>query len=143
MPPDPSISPLLSDQSTARVPWEFSEAPDAGDPTAVPNVPTSEGRQLGAQLARLADVEEARLLERFPRHHKRCGDCAFRAGTDPNGCPETLMDAVKGIVEGVPFYCHKKFDPDGKPLLLCAGYAMLAGAGFAPEIDENRNDGGS
>jgi hypothetical protein len=111
----------------SRVPWDFSEPP-ADDETAVPNVPTPEGRLLGAQLARLADVEEERLRERFPHMHRRCGDCAFRAGTVPNGCPETLMDAVKGLVEAVPFYCHKKFDEDGKPLLLCAGYALLVGA---------------
>lgn len=121
----------LSDRKS-RAPWDFSEPP-ADDADAVPNVPTPEGRLLGAHLARLADVEEARLLERFPRHHKRCGDCAFRAGTDPNGCPETLMDAVKGIVESVPFYCHKKFDPDGKPLLLCAGYAMLVGSALSSD----------
>jgi hypothetical protein len=114
---------------TGKVPWDFSEAPSADDPTAVPNVPTPEGRLLGAELARLADIEEARLRERFPQQHHRCGDCAFRAGTDPNGCPETLMDAVKALAEAVPFYCHKKFTPEGKPALLCAGYALLVGAG--------------
>jgi hypothetical protein len=117
---------------TSRVPWDFSEPP-ACDADAVPNEPTPEGRILGEQLARLADVEEARLREKFPHMHHRCGDCAFRAGTVPNGCPETLMDAVKALVENVPFYCHKKLD-DGKPVLLCAGYGMLAGAFDAPEV---------
>ncbi len=106
------------------VPWEFS-APAKDDADAVPNLPTPEGRLLGAELARLTDVEEARVRERFPRHHRRCNDCAFRAGTDPNGCPETLMDAVKALAENVPFYCHKAFTPEGAPRLLCAGYAIL------------------
>jgi len=111
--------------TAVRVPWDFSTPAD-DDADAVPNLPTHEGRLLGAELARLADVEEARLRERFPRHQHRCGDCAFRAGTDPNGCPETLMDAVKALVEGVPFYCHK--GPDGEPKRLCAGYAILVGS---------------
>ncbi len=112
---------------STKAPWEFSEAP-ASVEESVPNVPTPEGRLLGAQLARLCDIEEARVRERFPQHHLRCNDCAFRLGTDPNGCPETLMDAVKGLVELVPFYCHKNFDVDGKPTKLCAGYAILCGS---------------
>jgi hypothetical protein len=107
------------------VPWEFSEPATEGD--GRPNVPTPEGRLLGEQRARLADYEEAAVRERFPRHHRRCGDCALRAGTIPNGCPETLMDVVKALVEGVPFYCHKATTPDGEPRVLCAGYAILAG----------------
>jgi hypothetical protein len=122
------LLPPEAEMANEQVPWEFSEPPASNDPTALPNVPTPEGRLLGAELARLADAEEARLRERFPRLHPRCNDCAFKAGTDPNGCPETLMDAVKALVECVPFYCHKKFDADGSPKRLCAGYAILAGA---------------
>lgn len=109
------------------VPWEFSTAPESAA-DAVPNTPTAEGRALGAELARIADIEEARQLERFPNAKPRCADCAFRAGTLPNGCPETLMDAVKALVECVPFYCHHAFE-DGCPTRLCAGYALLLGAG--------------
>jgi hypothetical protein len=105
------------------VPWSFSEL---ADETGVPNVPTSEGRALGTELARLTDIEEARLRERFPLAHRRCGDCALRAGTDPNGCAETLLDVVKALVEGVPFYCHKAVDEEGAPKILCAGFAILA-----------------
>lgn len=117
------------------VPWDFS-APPVDAANAVPNEPTPEGRMLGAELARLADAEEARVLERFPRHGRRCGDCAFRAGTVPNGCSETLMDAVKALVECVPFYCHKAVTPDGEPRRLCAGYATLmhAAADDKPEV---------
>lgn len=110
-----------------RAPWDFSVPPKNGE-DAHPNLPTDDGRLLGVQLARLTDIEEARLREKFPRMHRRCGDCAFRAGTDPNGCPETLMDAVKALVENVPFYCHKAFTPEGAPKLLCAGYAILIGS---------------
>lgn len=113
------------------VPWDFS-APPVDEAQAVPNEPTPEARALGAELARLTDGAEARVRERFPSHHRRCGDCAFKAGTVPNGCPETLMDAVKALAEGVPFYCHKAFTPDGSPALLCAGYAILMAAPERP-----------
>lgn len=101
----------------------------------MPNVPTPEGRALGEQLARLCDIEEARLREQFPKMHRRCGDCALRLGTDPNGCAETLMDVVKGVVEGVPFYCHKAM-PNGEPKLLCAGYAAIVGSDLSAAIKE-------
>lgn len=110
-----------------KAPWEFSSPPEAGEPS-VPNLPTTEGRLLGAELARLCDIEEDRLRARFPTMHRRCGECAFRLGTDPNGCTETLMDAVKALAEGIPFYCHKAITPDGQPKILCAGYAALAGS---------------
>lgn len=113
--------------SVTRVPWEFSKPPER-EAGAVPNLPTPEGRALGAQLARLADVEEERQREQFPNAKPRCADCAFRAGTLPNGCPETLMDAIKALAECVPFYCHHAFDNDGSPTRLCAGYALLIGA---------------
>jgi len=103
-------------------PWEFSEPPAEGE--GVPNVPTPEGRALGTQIARLCDQAEEQVRERFPRHHRRCGDCAFRAGTDPNGCVETVMDATKAVLEGIPFFCHKAM-PDGEPKLLCAGWTIL------------------
>lgn len=116
------------------VPWEFSEPSAEGD--GVPNAPTPEGRLLGEQLARLADHEEAILRERFPHAHRRCGDCALRAGTTPNGCAETLMDVVKALVEHVPFYCHKAMTPDGEPRVLCAGYAILAGTDLTDALSE-------
>lgn len=103
------------------LPWSFSEAAPEGE--GHPNLPTPEGRLLGAELARLCDIEEARLREQFPRLHPRCDDCALRAGTDPNGCPETLMDVIKCISESVPFYCHKGV-LDGEPKRLCAGFAI-------------------
>lgn len=37
---------------------------------------------------------------------ERCSTCAFRKGTVPNGCEQTLMDALKCIKEDVLFGCH-------------------------------------
>jgi len=84
------------------VPWAMSQKPDPA--TAVPNEPTSEGRKVGAMLGALADAAEAEQRRDFPDMLPRCNDCAFRAGTLPNGCEETLMDAMKCAVEGKPFY---------------------------------------
>lgn len=129
-------------------PWEFSTQPAADEPS-YPNLPTPLGRALGAELARLCDAEELRVRERHPHSARRCNDCAFRLGTDPNGCPETLMDAVKGLAENVPFYCHKHFDDDGKPTRLCAGWAILAGrdvlvalaGAVVPHLDDDEPGG--
>jgi hypothetical protein len=78
-----------------------------------PNLPTPEGRALGAELARLCDAEIK------PGDPERCLTCAFRAGTIPNGCAPTLMDAIKCAIEGAPFYCHEQ---RGK---LCSGWRLM------------------
>lgn len=116
----------------SAVPWAFSEVGEEG--VGVPNVPTPEGRLLGEQLARLTDIEEARLREQFPQMRRRCGDCALRSGTDPNDCPETLMDVIKAVVEHVPFFCHEALTAEGEPRMLCAGYAALAGLDGLAEV---------
>jgi hypothetical protein len=116
----------MSVPAVVRVPWEFSSPPESAE-AAVPNLPTPEGRALGVELARLADAQEPVHRERFPNMRPRCHDCAFRAGTLPNGCVETLMDAVKALAEAKPFYCHHGFS-DGEPTRLCAGYALLVGS---------------
>lgn len=89
---------------------------------------TPEGIAMGKQLARLCDVAEAEQRKRFPNQASRCQSCAFRAGTLPNGDPVTLMDAVKCLVEQVPFMCHQVFDKAGNPTEMCAGYAMMLSA---------------
>lgn len=92
------------------------------------NRPTPEGRELGAQIARLCDQEEAKqakkVLATIP---ERCGSCAFRGGTFPNGCAGTLMDAVHCIIEGRDFHCHEH----GRTDQLCAGFQMM-------KLDEHR-----
>lgn len=67
---------------------------------------TPEGRALGEQMARLTDKAIATLAAEGEADD-RCKSCAFRAGTVPNGCPQTQMDALKCVVEGVPFLCHQ------------------------------------
>lgn len=70
--------------------------------TTIVNEATDEGRQLGRELARLCDGELA------GRHDDRCRTCAFRSGEHlANGSPATLMDAVKCMTEGTPFWCHE------------------------------------
>lgn len=79
------------------------------------NRPTPEGEELGRELVRLIEPDVKRLeAEGVP--DARCSSCAFRLGTIPNGCPTTLMDALKCIMEGDPFYCHMGDKP------LCHGW---------------------
>ena len=101
----------------------------------VRNRPSLEGRALGAELARFADVEIAKLGTDL-----RCRSCAFRAGTVPNGCLPTVGDALKCSMEGVPFWCHERSH------LHCAGWAALCDPTkepvlmpypFSDEQDEN------
>lgn len=84
----------------------------------IENRPTFEGFELGYHLAR--------FFEQAPQIAERCFTCAFRQGTDPNGCPPTVMDAMKCVMEGVPFYCHER------PTELCGGYVCLRGDSGKP-----------
>lgn len=93
--------------------------------TLVPNRPTELGYEMGARLAAMTDAEELKLRLQFPNHAERCKTCAFTAGTVPNGCENTLMDAIKCVVESIPFMCHQHFDENGAPTELCAGFAIL------------------
>lgn len=98
------------------------------------NKPEFDGWALGFHLARFVDAE--------PQIAERCFTCAFRQGTDPNGCVTTVMDATKCVMEGVPFYCHER------PTKLCGGYVVLRAATesktrvawpFSDEISESKN----
>lgn len=92
------------------------------------NVPTPQGRLLGAQLGRLTEMEIVIQQRRFPSmKDKRCASCAFTAGTFPNGCPEAIMDALSCLTTGEPFYCHHDME-DGKPTKICAGWMYAIGA---------------
>jgi hypothetical protein len=111
-----------------------------------PNLPTPEGRALGREIARLCDTELA------GKRDDRCPTCAFRAGEHiANGSPETLMEAVKCLAEGEPFWCHEhdracagwvalRFPKDGlvkMPWEYCGGVDSADGVTpterFAPE----------
>jgi hypothetical protein len=90
--------------------------------TVVRNVGTEEGHRLGKELARLCDTAEPQARLRIPDLPPRCNSCALRCGNHhQNGSPETLMDVVKCMMEGVEFYCH---EPARKGHL-CSGWAML------------------
>lgn len=88
------------------------------------NKPCDAGRKLGSLLAKLTDRSEPAVLALFPDHAQRCNSCAFRGGTFPNGCMETVLDALKCVVEDIPFMCHQNMDSDGEPQDLCAGYMI-------------------
>lgn len=83
------------------------------------NLPTPEGEELGVEIARMTDAEFAKPENAdMP---KRCRTCAFSAGTVPNRCAGTVMDALKALMEKTEFQCH---ETPG----ICAGYAVSAKA---------------
>lgn len=67
---------------------------------------TPEGRRLGRVMATLSDRASARLVV-DGEPDERCKSCAFTHGTVPNGCVQTQLDALKAVVERVPFLCHQ------------------------------------
>lgn len=93
----------------------------------IPNRPTETGRRIGARIADACDIVAERQRAMFPNLRERCGTCAFRAGTIPNGCEETLADAVKCLVEKDRlFMCHETLK--GEEKVPCAGYMTLLSA---------------
>lgn len=78
-----------------------------------PNVPTDEGRAVGRELSKLYDAEAASQPD------ERCPGCAFRAGTQANGCLNTVRDALKAALQKrPPFRCHET----GR---VCAGWRLV------------------
>lgn len=75
-----------------------------------PNIPCPKGEALGKEIARLTPIVP-----------DMCFSCAFRLGTVPNRCLQTLLGAVNSVLDGVPFYCHIKHDAEGREKI-CAGY---------------------
>ena len=76
------------------------------DETRNRNRVTPEGRSLGAQMVRMTEPIIAELASKG-EPDRRCKSCAFRTGTVPNGCPQTQLDALKAVIEGVQFDCHQ------------------------------------
>jgi hypothetical protein len=66
---------------------------------------TPEGRAAGFQMVRLIEPAVAELV-RQGEPDERCKSCAGSLGTVPNGCPQTLGDFMKALIEDVPFLCH-------------------------------------
>jgi hypothetical protein len=80
----------------------------------IENTTTPEGRELGAHLSRMCEVEVARK-----GRDGRCYTCAFRAGDHlANGSPGTQMLALKCVMEREPFWCHEADKP-------CAGWLLM------------------
>lgn len=67
---------------------------------------TPEGRAAGEQLVRLTEPA-IEMLAAEGEPDERCRSCAFRLGTVPNGCAQTQLDALKCVVENIPFMCHQ------------------------------------
>lgn len=86
------------------------------------NKRTDEGAALGKEMARLCDSAEPDARLKVPELPPRCSSCAFRDGPHlANGSPETLMTAIKCVMEGVEFQCHDHNRKD-QP---CSGWAMM------------------
>ncbi len=103
---------------------------------------SEEGKAMGYLTSRMAE-EGGRLLKakgltdmNLPTlRDDMCPSCAFRRGTVPNGCLQTQMDALKAIVEGVPFLCHAP--KDGR---MCAGYIAARAAHVARPLPTSLTD---
>lgn len=67
---------------------------------------TDESIALGQQVARMSEKAVADLAAQG-EPDERCATCAFRPGTPPNQCGDTLIDAMKCVVEKEPFMCHE------------------------------------
>jgi hypothetical protein len=91
------------------------------------NRPTPEGIAIGKELARLTDRAEEANREKFPNAKERCGTCAYRLGTIPNGCAETVMDALKCALEFRTFMCHETM-VKGQCTKVCTGWLILCSA---------------
>lgn len=106
--------------------------------TLVRNKPTELGRSFGKNIARFCEERIKKYAGTGMAVPQRCGTCAFREGTVPNGCETTVWDAMKCALEGkVRFMCHEHRRDDEPPI--CAGYLLLANEGnpttIKPEYD--------
>lgn len=81
---------------------------------------TPEGRHVGQVLSSIVDGQIAQLVAE-DEPDERCKSCAFRIGTVPNGCLQTMADAIKAVSEGIPFLCHQ--DPARQTI--CYGWYVL------------------
>lgn len=86
------------------------------------NKATPEGRELGKRLAKFCDDAEPDARLRMPELPPRCASCAFREGQHvASGSPETQMDALKCVIEGIQFLCHEP----AREGMVCCGWAMM------------------
>ena len=85
---------------------------------------TPQGRAMGKNAARLAELGQIRLvadgltnLQHPSLRDELCKTCACQPGAVPNGCLQTQMDFLNSGVEGRGFLCHAPMD--GR---MCAGW---------------------
>ncbi len=84
---------------------------------------TPEGRAVGERLSRMTDIEVGKLIaEGEWEKDERCASCAFRYGTVPNGCPQTMLDAMKCVMEHKTFSCHVARDGVPAGVHPCMGW---------------------
>lgn len=100
---------------------------------AVRNRPTDEGTKLGKMMAKFCDDAEPKARLRLPELPPRCNSCAFRAGPHvASGSPETQMDVLKCVMEGVEFHCHEP----ARTGHICSGWAMMMLSKDGPDFAE-------
>lgn len=88
-----------------------------------PNRVTPEGRKVGEWISRRCDTEVGKLIaEGEWDKDERCASCAFRYGTVPNGCPQTMLDVVKSVMEKQTFSCHVARDGYEAGVHPCMGW---------------------
>ena len=107
----------------ARVPWEMSEERKPGEPVVSwkDRMPP-EAARVGKILAGMSREGGLILALQKIAVPDRCKTCAFREGTVPNRCIDTVADAMKCVMEGRPFNCHV---PRGGEIALdqmCSGW---------------------
>jgi hypothetical protein len=81
---------------------------------------SSEGYELGTATHRFYILGEQILRRQNEDTRDCCQSCAFLRGTVPNGCAQTQLDAMKAVVEQVPFMCH--VETVGNVRKVCAGW---------------------
>lgn len=114
-------------------------------PAAFAHRVSPESLMLGEALGKITDAAEPAIRAKFPGIGERCKSCAFRGGTIPNACIDTVLEAFDCAIRGEPFWCHHQFNVDGTPARLCGGWQVALGsvpefvAEFVqPAIDEFR-----
>lgn len=96
-------------------------------PAAFANRISPESQAAGSILGRITDESEPAIRAKFPNIAERCKSCAFRTGTVPNQCMDTVIEAFDCAIRGEPFFCHHLFNADGTPARLCGGWQIALG----------------
>lgn len=123
----------------AECPWDYGEDPRPGEKGLPPSERMSaEAAELGKRLERMAELGAEKLADQGLEIPEPCGTCAFRAGSIPSQCDDTVLDALKCVLESRPFLCHEP--REGERLVDRACYGWMRARAFAvaagDEIDK-------